>query len=164
MHRALTALGVLGALLWASPSWASCAADTWCSAPDRSASGRELTNLTPERSVAFYDFSGTTDPPVIEINPGCEHPVIWLDPDEDGANTGAEIQLYRCNDKGTFSTTICPAKVLADTDGDGIINDVTIDGSTLMRIGQDGARVAWLGIDITANAGSDDARIMLECH
>lgn len=135
------------------------AADGWSQEQDGTRNCSVLSAGT-----CYYDFSGTTDSKTLAISSKCMPVSVSLNPDEDGTNTGAEIQLYRCNDRGTFSTTICPSKILADTDGDGLLNDVTLDGNTVGRIGLSDLSTRWVGIDITANPAGDDFRITAECR
>lgn len=162
---------LLAALLagFAGVAWAQVDTDGWGVSPDASASDDKCVGMEPNmatfrpgwRSTCYYDFANTQDSETLDVRK-CESVNVWLDPDEDGTSTGAEVQVYNCSE-ASFSANHC-VKVLSDTDGDGVVNDVTLDGSTAMRVGLSHFQASYLAIDVTANAGSDDARVTAECH
>jgi hypothetical protein len=77
--------------------------------------------------------------------------------------TGAtgEVYVYSCAG-ASYSASACH-KILADTDGDGIVDDVTIDGSTLMRRGIQEVQAHMLHVD-TVSCPSGTCRLTAECH
>jgi len=144
-------------LLSAGIAYAQLSTGAWSTEPDGTT---ECTALSKSNSPCYYDFSATTDSWVLPTS-ACRDVNVWLNPDEDGTNTGAEVQIYRCEEE-TASANHCH-KILGDTDGDGILNDVTLNGSS-MRTGLQNVQADWIYVDVTANAGSDDARVTVECH
>jgi len=112
--------------------------------------------------TCYYDFADTTDPDTLDVSQCLRGITYWLEPDEDGASTGCEVQPYRCTED-SFSTNHC-TKILNDTTGDGIPNDVTLDGTTVLRIGRENVTMPFFGCDVTANASSDDCRIVVGCY
>jgi hypothetical protein len=131
----------------------------WSTSPDGAAGS--CTSVSPSGPrVCHYNFSDTTDSGIISTAL-CRDFNVFLNPDEDGTNTGAEVYIYRCSEP-VASTSECH-KILGDTDGDGVRDDVTLNGSS-MRTGLQNVQAAWIYVDVTANGGSDDARVTIECH
>lgn len=112
-------------------------------------------------SVRCHDTTGTTASDVLTAS-GCIYFDAVLDPDMASTGAGCEGYLWRCN-APTYSANTC-TKMLVDTDGDGIPNDVTLDGVTLGRIGQQYQTTTWLYWQPTANASSKQCRLMIACH
>jgi len=160
MNAWLTLLTV-GALLVPGVSFATCPADTWCTQPDSNLSGKKCSSIGPE-NTCYYDFSATTDPPCLSTDE-TRSISYWLEPDEDGASTGVTVYPYRCTEN-SLSTNHC-TKILNDTTGDGIPNDLPLDGTTVLRIGREDVFVKpYICFDITANPSSDDARLIVGGH
>ena len=132
----------------------------WAKSPDGTAADCE--SLSPNGSrVCNYEFSTKVDSAILSVAL-CRDVNVFFDPDEDGAvATGAEVYIYRCSSP-TASTNSCH-KVLGDTDGDGILNDVTLDG-TSMRTGLQNVQAAWLYVAVSAAPSAGDARVTVECH
>lgn len=153
---------IIAAMLFAGVAWAV-QTGGWTTQPDGSVECFVLSPGTNPRGgrVCYYDFNNTQDSVTLNVS-ACESVNIHFDPDEDGTNTGAEVQMYRCSE-GSFSTNHCH-KILGDTDGDGVNNDVTLDGDTNMRVGFQQVQAAYIAVDVTANGSSDDARVTVECH
>ena len=165
-----TFLIAVGVLLWASiasaqdTGWTRMAGDTRCSSTNGAGCDNNLTS-----GVRFYDFTGTTDPPILSIGDAVDVVSIRLNPDTTGGGaTGCEVQAYRCDAGGTFSTTTCPSKILWDVSqpADTVLDDVTIDGTSSpdLRAGADFVAVRYLGFDVTANGSGDSCRITVEGH
>lgn len=98
------------------------------------------------------------------LNTGqCDHLEIQFKPDITGTATGAEAQIYRCT--APVATSSYCTKMLVDTDGDGIPNDVTLDGTTIGRIGMLWQTAQYLWVDMTvAPGGSAIARTIVSCY
>jgi len=132
-------------LLWAVPAWA-----------DWSRGSVDIGSLT-----SSYEFSDTTDPSVLGVG-RCSSVTVNFNPDEDGTNTGATAQLYDCQETTLSTTNHCHLIRVVDVDG---VVQSTMDGSSGRRtwnvvVGGRGG----LGVDVTANPGSDDARIDARCN
>ena len=104
-----------------------------------------------------------SDSGILDVS-ACSSFSLFFDPSYGTANTDAEGQLYRCSTPvGTPSTVLCD-KMLVDTDGDGVPNDVTLDGTT-GRDGQVNQTAAWIWLDMTAAPGAAQfARALVVCH
>lgn len=82
--------------------------------------------------------------------------------DLDGsAMAGGTAYIYRCTAPST-SLSYC-TKMLVDTDGDGIPDDVPLDGATIGKVGQQYQTALWLWIDWQA-APTGYGRIAGLCH
>ena len=129
-------------------------------------SARDVENVASPngRRVICHDTAAAvaTDSGLLSVAQ-CDHLTIHFDPDADGTATGATAYIYGCT-YPSASSTYC-SKLLVDTDGDGIPNDVTLDGSTLGQFGQQWQSAAWIWVDMQSAPGSGDyARTMIVCH
>ena len=154
----------------ATLAWAQTTDGSWVSAQDGT---REVTCVVPfvpgmttpsgcSSGAAFLHFTSDVTVKVLRTL-ACQDLVIELNPDEDGTDTGAQVTLYRCSESGSFSANHCQL-LKWDTDGDGVVDNAVLDGSTDMKVGVQNAQVTYLGVDITAVAGTpDDARLTVGC-
>ncbi len=108
-----------------------------------------------------HDTTGTTASDVLKVNE-CRYFDATLDPDMQSAGAGCEGYLWRCN-SSTYSANTC-RHVSLDTDFDGVPDDVTLDGVTIGRQGQQYQTATWIYWAPTANAGSKQCRLMISCH
>jgi hypothetical protein len=150
---------VLAAALVALPAYA------WndCGIPGSSADVSAVVSPTGRRTICHDTAANTaTDSSILTVSQ-CDHIDIQFDPDSGGTATGADAYIYRCS-YPEASTSYC-TKMLVDTDGDGVPNDVTLDGSTVGRIGQQWQTAAWIYVDMNTAPGSGDyARTMVVCY
>lgn len=159
----LRALILLAALAAASPAWA------WnnCGAFDAASAGTGVGAVTGigkvGTSAACHDTSGTTDSLLLTVD--AQFVSVELDPNMaaiDSGASGCEVQVYRCRSTtATTSDLTSCTKELTDTDGDGILNDVTLDGVTTARRGIQAIQAKYLLIDVTANGSSHNCRTMV---
>jgi len=82
MHRALTALGVLGALLWASPSWGV----GWIK--NCQTGGSTITSISAGGVACAEPTAATTDTEILDVR-SCENIDVGQTADKDGDATGA---------------------------------------------------------------------------
>lgn len=108
-----------------------------------------------------HDTTGTTASSVLNAS-NCRSFDAMLDPDMASTGAGCEGYLWRCS-APTYSANTC-AKMLVDTDGDGIADDVTLDGVTIGRQGQQYQTATWIYWQPTANSGSKQCRMLIACH
>lgn len=108
-----------------------------------------------------HDTTGTTASNVI-ATADCRYFDAVLDPDMAAATAGCEGYLWRCH-APAYSANTC-TKMLVDTNGDGVPDDVTLDGVTVGRIGQQYQTATWVYWQPTANAGAKQCRLMITCH
>lgn len=122
----------------------------------------EVGALDPNsQNVAYHENDDSTTNSKALNTSRCNPAVLHFNPDEDGTNTGAEGYLW-CLDAGSTTTTANNGrKILPDTDGDGIENDVTWSGATSRTSIQ--FRCSNVLFDPTANAGTDEYRVTIEC-
>ena len=141
------------------------AGSAWAAGWSRLPSGTQgdCEALRPGSQVTcFYDFAdATTDSSALAVSQ-CRDVNIWLDPDTTTAVAGAKVYIWNCATK-TFSSNTC-VKILPDSDGDGLPNDVPLDGATLGLRGFQNVQASFLVVEANANAGSDTARVTVECH
>lgn len=119
--------------------------------------------ITKTKSIACHDTAtGTaTDSTLLWVK-NCDHIQILFDPDVAGSETTAEAQIYTCA-QAVANATNC-TKLLVDTDGDGIVNDTTLNG-TDMRKGIAWANAQWIWVDMTvAPTAGKVARTLVSCH
>lgn len=138
--------------------------DAWTGCGSTSTSNTDSASLSPNGSrVLCHDTvaNTATDSGILSVTQ-CNHIQIEFDPSYADASTGAEAQIYYCP-YATASTTTC-AKLLVDTDGDGIPDDVTLNGSTIGRIGQQWQNADWIFVHMTvAPSGGAIARTKVTC-
>jgi len=120
--------------------------------------GVDLSHSEISRDVPClcHDTTSTGASPQISIR-GVTSLRVLVDPDVTSTGTGCEVQAYECTQASVASCT----KLLGDTDGDGVVNVMTLDGATLMRRGVDGFRARWLYLNVTANPSSHSCRTMV---
>ena len=151
MNRLLALLLVA----WLAPvaAHATCDADSWCTLPDgTSESGAQTTSNLGTKPL-YYDFSATTDPPVLRLD-GNGVVVVNFNSDESGSGSGAEIQLYDCSEK-SYSANHCALVRIVDVDG---VVQTRMDGTQGRRTWV--VHIAgFLAVHVTQNTGSDDARV-----
>lgn len=139
-------------------------AEAWTGCGAASTSNADAAALAPNGSrVLCHDTAAdtATDSGILSVT-ACNHIEIAFDPSYLDASTGAEAQIYSCT-YSTASTTLCN-KLLVDTDFDGIPNDVTLDGVTIGRQGQQWQNADWIFVDMTvAPSGGDIARTKVSC-
>ena len=143
------------------------AAQGWTKRSD--GTGAACNSIPQDGLTCHYVFTDTTDPPILTIGKDVSVISLRLNPDTTGGGaTGCEVQAYRCDAGGTFSTTTCPSKILWDVSqpADTVLDDVTIDGTSSpdLRAGADFVAVRYLGFDVTANGSGDSCRITVEGH
>jgi hypothetical protein len=81
---------------------------------------------------------------------------LSFDADEDGATAGTTVDIYSCKHRDDPQANCLPYEW--DTDGDGIVDNNTLNGSTAMMRGVEGAHVPFLLVDPTAHV--QDAQIV----
>lgn len=116
---------------------------------DRPQSGRESV------STACHD---TAEDTATDSGILATWPCAYIDLDG-SAMAGGTAYVYRCT---APSTSYC-TKMLVDTDGDGVPDDVTLDGVTIGRVGQQYQTALWLWID-WQTAPTGFGRIAVLCH
>lgn len=149
------------AVLLGLPSAASAAWNN-CGVPGLASSVGDV--VTQKSRLICHDTAAATatDSTLLDVSQ-CDHIDLAFDPAAASTNTGAEAQLYRCTVK-SIASEWC-AKMLVDTDGDGIPDDVTLDGVTIGRQGQQWQTAAWVYVDMTtAPSGTDVSRLMITCY
>lgn len=120
--------------------------------------------VTPKSRIICHDTATATatDSTLLDVSQ-CDHFDVEFDAAAASTNSGAESQLYRCTAK-SIASAWC-SKMLVDTDGDGIADDVTLDGVTIGRKGQQWQTATWIYVDMTvAPSGSDVSRVMITCY
>lgn len=117
------------------------------------------TSLTPGKALC-HDTTGTTASDMLNVSK-CDHFGAYLDPDMDATGAGCEGYLWRCQ-TNTYSANSC-SKILHDVDGDGVLDDVTLDGNTVGRIGFTWETATWVYWQPTANASSKKCRLLVDC-
>lgn len=148
------------AALWpgAALAWNDC-----CDTPGACATVEAVVQPTGRNTVCHDTVAATaTDSSILTVSQ-CDHMTIQFDPDADGTATAATAYLYQCTTK-TASTAFCE-KMLGDTDFDGALDDTTLNGASIGRIGQKWQNAAWIYVDMQDPPGSGDyARTMVVCH
>lgn len=156
----MRSLLVIAFLCMADPNLA----EAWTGCGASSSSNADAFGLSPNGTrVACHDTAAdtATDSGILSVT-GCNHIEISFDPSYTDTSTGAEAQIYSCT-YAVASTTLC-RKLLVDTDGDGIPDDVTLDGATIGRQGQQWQTADWIFVDMTvAPSGGDIARTKVSC-
>lgn len=136
----------------------------WTGCGSTSSSNSDAASLSPNGNrVLCHDTAAATatDSGILSVT-ACNHIQIDFDPSYANANTGAQAQIYSCP-YPTASTTTC-RKLLVDVDGDGLPDDVTLDGVTSGRIGQQWQNADWIFVDMTVAPGASDiARTKVTC-
>lgn len=112
-------------------------------------------------SVRCHDTTATVASDVLNVS-ACDHFDATLDPDMASTGAGCEGYLWRCT-SSTYSANAC-RHASVDTDGDGVPDDVTLDGVTTGRQGQQYQTATWIYWAPTANAGSKQCRLMISCY
>lgn len=113
-----------------------------------------------------FEWTATGDSTIIS-GAGCGSIEIGpLVPSTTDTSTGATAYVYRC---GNGSVGSAPAagqcsKILVDTDGDTIPNDVALDGVTIGKIGQQWQTATLLYVSPQTATSGKTARLMLTCH
>lgn len=169
----LVLVGVPASIVWAQASLTSGA---WGKVPDATLESQRCTSVAPQGSGGmfgpsgpsrcYYDFSANTDSLLLNVS-ACTTFSVWLNPDEDGTNTGALIFLRRCEEYLTAGDADqCPI-ICGDQDGDGVectAADLALplDGSTAKRRGMDGLQAEQIYVD-SQGAPGQDARVTVEC-
>ena len=94
----------------------------------------------------------------IEIGP--------LLPSMTDTTTGATAYVYRCGrgTPGSAAGSGACQKMLVDTDGDGLPDDVAMDGVTTGRKGQQYQTATLLYVSPQAATSGKTARLMITCH
>lgn len=146
-------------LLLASPSWAN-----WhvCGA-----TGQVRNELFPkaDQNAACYDFTATGTTQTLDTS-RCNSVCISLFTDTSGSSGTAEAYVYSKSVADltvTGGSTSGAEKILGDTDGDGLPNDVTLNGDpTALRFGLCDIAPAYILVDITA-ASTSYGRLMAKC-
>jgi hypothetical protein len=130
----------------------------WWSEPDDSIV--EVTKLLGGGTAYHESTRLTGNSKLLDVS-ACDPAVFSFNPDEDGAATGAEVNLWSL-DARDGTTTNNGIKIQPDTDGDGLPNDVTYNGSTAKRT----AIAFWakqILIEAAANVNPDEFRVKIEC-
>lgn len=135
------------------------AAGAWGDCRSRVAVDAGPITLSKNQVTCFDTADATSATTGMVFSPGCMLD-IQFDPDATGSGTGAVAQLYRCS---TPTTTSCE-KMLVAVDGDGIPDDVTLDGTTIGREGQQYQTAIWWYATITAPGAGDYARLIVGCQ
>jgi len=131
------------------------------------------TSMTPGSS-AIYDFvnaDSTGWGPIIQAG-DCQMVTAQFDPNLDGTAGNGRVQLYSCIDIPTTklgTDNVC-GKVLVDTDGDGLLNDVPMaggdgsSGAAVTRYIFDITGIPFIAPNVTTPAdGVTRARLLLTC-
>lgn len=131
--------------------------------------GASVTSLDPGKCVRLtFDDSNSSSDNSAHLASWGQTLDIEFEPDNTGTNTLATVDLYSCtrtdgDQDGTNDTHSCvPLKW--DTDGDGVVDNAELDGSTDMKRSVYGIQVpGWLFVDITAVPGSGDEAELNVC-
>lgn len=112
---------------------------------------------------AYFDFTNSTDnSPLLDVFL-CDVVDLFFDPDEDGTNTGAEIQVY-IQHEGSGGDA-APSNANASHKVLNGAGDVTLTGDEVTGrasiVGIPGSGMLW--IDSTV-ADADDSRVWVVCH
>jgi hypothetical protein len=143
------------AMLIASPALAN-----WVKTPG----GATTTGVSPGASnLAFYDFADTTDSPPLNTS-RCTTFDVFFDPDEDGTNTGATVFILGSHEPLAALSTATTWKILTDQDGGGLDNNALTGSDTGGLVAIYSAAAPWVYVDVQANAGADDARVVVKCN
>lgn len=133
---------------------------TGCGAFGANTSGVQLSLIHPG-IVVCHDTTATAASEVLDVAK-CNHVEFDLDPDMQSTGGGCEGYLWRCR-SSAFSTSTCD-HMIVDTDGDGVPDDVTLDGLSSGRKGQQYQTGSWVYWQPTVNTGSKQCRMLLACH
>lgn len=136
-------------VLFAAPAWA------WTSAPG--GAGKSVGSLSPDGlRTAYYDFSDTTDSTLLAVGQ-CGSVDVVFNSDTTATTTGAEGYVRSCVSNAVSANT-CNI-VYSDA---GV---VTLDGDpSTGRAAIYGISASWIYFDVSANAGSDAARVLVICN
>ena len=153
-------IAVLAALLTPNPASAG-----WSKCPGEVNTETDTPKPSSSSGPICYNFTDTTDSPLVDVRK-CREIAYRLNADEDGTATGAEVYLREC-EESTASVNHCSIAAV-DINGDGVLNssdEVTLTGA----VGRRGVRkfqpsTQYVYVDVSVNAGSDDARVTLKCH
>ena len=138
-------------------AWGDCPGATGVLTPDAS-----FASVTRGQTICHDTaVNAATDSGLLDTH-GCNGFDILVGPDMVGTDTALVAQVYRCvarrTDKGC-------TKLLTDTDGNGVENDTTLDGTTLMRQAMNGKVAPYIWIDVTTAPGASAvSRFSVTCH
>lgn len=121
-------------------------AQGWNTQPDAAGTSVEL--MKPG-DVAYYRFTDATDSRGVAIY-NCGSADVQLN-----EGTGSQVHLYKCQSSAIADVTATSdcTKVLADKDGDGTLEDETLDG-TSGRTGYSGVTGVWLYVNVVVSSGT----------
>lgn len=162
-RRLAVGLGIATMALWGREACAG----SWVSCADGS-SAVATTFLQPGRSLCF-EWTATGAGTLIDVE-RCQFLTVGpLVPSTTDTATGATAYVYRCGvgTPGAAATAFGCIKMLVDFDGDGVLtgsDDVTLDGVTYGRQGQQYQDARLLYVDPQAVTTSKTARLPISCH
>lgn len=155
-------LRTLGAAvaLWLLPNVAT--AGSWVDCTSGAASGGFDSVL---RAICF-EWTATGNSTLIATARCASIEIGPLIPSTTDTATGATAYVYRCGrgDVGAAASAGQCEKMLVDTDGDGIPDDVPMDGVTIGRQGQQWQTATLLYVSPQAATSAKTARLMITCH
>ena len=150
------------ALVLAVPAAASADSLQWFTAPNGASPIGVLDPNVESTRVAYFESDETSGNSWALDTKHCNPAIFTFNPDEDGALTGAEVNLWDLDGPSAVSTTNNGRKIQPDTDGDGVPNDVTFDGTSTGRKSIQ-FRSSLILVEIATNATPDEFRVKVEC-
>ena len=124
-------------------------------------------NLRTQSMCYRFTHDGTTDPPRVDTRRCIGGVDVSLDSDKTtaGANHDVTAFIYQCSQTGLSTSRADCEKILVDTDGDGLANNLELNGDpATSRDAIYGISPTWLAFDVTANASGRTAEIKVVCR
>ena len=149
--------------LWLLPNVAT--AGSWVDCTSGAARG----GFDSVLSSICFEWTATGDSTLIAPARCASIEIGPLIPSTTDTSTGATAYVYRCGSGNVGSAAGAGqcSKMLVDTDGDGIVtaaDDVTLDGVTFGRQGQQYQTATLLYVSPQAATSAKTARLMITCH
>lgn len=129
-------------------------AQGWNTSSAGTGSSRQVVN---GGDSAFYRFTSAVDSAGLSIS-GCGSADVHFN-----EGTASQIHIYKCLDSGIADVTTSSSctKHLVDKDGDGTLDDETLDGS-LGRTGYSFVQGIWLYVNVIVSSGT--SVVGVACH
>lgn len=150
----------LALALWMLPLAAG--AGSWVDCTSGSASSSFDAVL---HSICF-EWTATGDSTIVSAADCHSIEIGPLVPSTTDTTTGATAYVYRCGSGSVGAAQAAGqcSKMLVDVDGDGIPDDIPLDGVTVGRIGQQWQTATLLYVSPQAATSGRTARLMITCH